>query len=139
MGQVLLRHCFKKGVVPIIMTHWPSGVGLARELIDGAAKEATEKWGKEFVSGRDYVFLGFRPGYTDLVLGMGENIRSAFARDYYGQPTEGMAAMEGVRSEELLSHTTISPANGQTAMASCSLWIVSGRSAASLYAGTTIE
>jgi len=99
MAMALLRHCFKKDLIPVVMTHWPAGVGLAKDMCETAVRDAEENkqgWSKKKVSGRDYVLLGFRPGYTDLVLNMGENVKQAFSKDYYGQPTEGMEALEGI-------------------------------------------
>ncbi len=92
MGLALLRHCFQNGLHPILMTHWPNGVGISRQTIEKAAKER----GK--APGKDYVFLGFRPGGSNLVLNMGESLQGAFDKDFYKQPTEGMPALEGVRS-----------------------------------------
>jgi hypothetical protein len=92
MGLALLRHCFQKGLVPVVMTHWNTGL----TLIDGICKDAARKADK--VSGKDWVFLGFRPGYTDLILNMGENLKGAFAQDYYGKSTQGMTALAGVTS-----------------------------------------
>ncbi|NQT53852.1 hypothetical protein HQ576_17480 [bacterium] len=87
-----------RSVLPIVMTHWQSGVGLCRQLCEQTAAESKTMWGKEKLSGRDFVLLGFKPGYTNLVLNMGESLTSAFDKDYYDQPTEGMAALKGVRS-----------------------------------------
>ena len=98
MSLVRLKHCFKKDLVPIVMTHWPAGVGLARKLCEQAAGESRRLWGKEKLSGRDYVFLGFKPGLNNLVLNMGESIQGAFEKDYFNQPTAGMKALAGVRS-----------------------------------------
>ncbi|MBM4030295.1 MAG: hypothetical protein FJ291_00745 [Planctomycetes bacterium] len=92
MGLALLRHCFKNDLHPILMTHWPSGVGISKQIIEKAAKER----GK--VSGKDYVFLGFKPGDYNLILNMGESLQGAFDKDFYKQPTQGMPALEGVRS-----------------------------------------
>ncbi len=39
MSQALLRHCFRKGLVPIVMTHVINGVNLARDLTENAAAE----------------------------------------------------------------------------------------------------
>lgn len=92
MSKALLEHSFKKGLRPIVMCHWVNGVGLAKTLLE----EAAAKHGLE--SGRDFVFLGFKPGYSNLVLNMGESLQGAFERDYYGKPTAGMPALEGVKS-----------------------------------------
>jgi len=100
MSLALLRHCFKKDLIPIVMTHWPNGVGLSKQLCERAAEESKEMWGKEKISGRDYVFLGFRPGYQNLVLNMGESLKGAFAVDYYGKPTGDMPALKGIDTLE---------------------------------------
>ena len=92
MSLGLLRHCFRRDLRPIVMTHWPNGVGLCKELLEKTGAEA----GK--TSGKDYVFLGYKPGYSNLVLNMGEDIKAAFDKDYYGKPTEGMAVLEKVKS-----------------------------------------
>ena len=100
MSLAILRHCFKKDLVPIVLTHWPNGVGLSKEVCEKAAADSKKLWGKEKVSGRDYVFLGFRPGYQNLVLNMGENLKAAFTKDFYDQPTQDMVALKGVDSLE---------------------------------------
>jgi len=94
----LLRHCFKKGVIPIVMTLWPTSVGIAKQGCDEAAADANSMFGKKVVSGKDYVFLGFRPGVQNLILKMGDNLKGAFDKDYYNQPTQGMKALAGVNS-----------------------------------------
>ena len=98
MSLSLLRHCFKKGVIPVVMTPWPSSVGIAKKGCDEAAEDANSMFGKKVVSGKDYAFLGFRPGTQNLILKMGDNLKGAFDKDYYGQPTQSMKALEGVNS-----------------------------------------
>ena len=92
MAVAVMAHCFQKGLVPVVMTHWNTGL----TLIDGICKEAARKAGK--VAGKDWVLLGYRPGFTNLMLNMGENLKGAFAQDYYGKSTQGMAALAGVAS-----------------------------------------
>ncbi|MHC4562501.1 MAG: hypothetical protein ACYS8X_06975 [Planctomycetota bacterium] len=98
MSKVLLRHCYKNGLIPIVMTHWPDGEGMCKKACDETAEEAPRLWNRELVSGQDFVLLGFKPGGADLILNMGEDLRGAFDKDIYGQPTAGMAALEGVDS-----------------------------------------
>ena len=98
MGVALLRHCFKKKLIPVVMTHYPTGVELARKTLQDAVDESEKLWGEKKVSGEDYVFLGFRPGDVNLVINMGENLKGAFEVDYYGKPTEEMPALKGIRS-----------------------------------------
>lgn len=42
MSRAVLRHCFRKGVVPIVMTHWPSGLNLAKDICESTAAENWE-------------------------------------------------------------------------------------------------
>jgi hypothetical protein len=98
MAQALLRHCFAKGLVPIVMTHWVTGVSQVEKLLRDTAEEVQKQTGKPVESGKDYVFLGFKPGTSNLVLNMGENLKAAFDKDFYKQPTESMPALTGVQS-----------------------------------------
>jgi len=98
MALAMLRHCFKKGVIPVVMTHWISGLDLHKMACQEAADDANTHYSKKIVSGRDYVFLGNRPGWQQLILQMNENIKTAFDKDFFDQPTEGMKALEGVTS-----------------------------------------
>lgn len=98
MGVALLRHCFEKDLIPVVMTHYPTGVGLARSTLQGTVDESEKLWGKKRVSGVDYVFLGFRPGQVSLVLNMGEDLKGAFPTDGDGKPTEDMPALKGIQS-----------------------------------------
>lgn len=92
MSVALLEHCFRKGLIPIAMTHWPQGVGMAKK----ALAEVAAKHGK--TSGVDYALLGFKPGYVNLIINMGEDLKGAFPEDLDGQPTETMIALEGVET-----------------------------------------
>ena len=74
------------------MTLWVSGTGMADQLLTKVAKEM----GKE--NGKDYVFLGWSPGGTAVIINMGQDISSAFPSDYGGKPTKDLPVLEGVHS-----------------------------------------
>ena len=116
MCLALLRHCFRRDLHPIVMTHWNSGVGLCKELVERSAAEA----GK--TPGKDFLFLGFKPGYANLVLNMGESLTGAFEKDYYGKPTRGMPVLEGIRSLKDIPLVIDIAAGGTVEM-----WIAYGR------------
>jgi len=116
MSQALLRHAFRRNLRPIVMTHWLNGVGLCKELLERTAKEA----GKE--AGRDFVFLAFKPGGSNLLLNMGESLKGAFDKDFYGKPTEGLPALKGVESLR-----DIPVVVGIAAGSTTEMWIAYGR------------
>ena len=89
---------------------------------------------KELVSGRDYVFLGFKTGGAQLILNMGVNIKGAFEADYYSQPTAAMPALKGVNSLKNLDFAV-----DFTASSMINVWMMFGsdRFGFPLAAGTT--
>jgi hypothetical protein len=88
----LLRHAFRKNLRVVTMTLWVTGTGLAEQIVTQVAKEM----GKE--NGKDYVFLGWSPGNTAVIINLGQNLYNAFPSDYGGKPTKGLPVLEGVQS-----------------------------------------
>ena len=92
MAKSLLKQCFDKDVRVIAITLIPDGTTLASTLIQEIAEE------KGAVDGEDYVFLGFRPGATQVILGMGSSIASVFESDYNGKATTEIPMMKNIRN-----------------------------------------
>lgn len=92
MALALLHHCFQRGVKVIGMTHNPGGTGLAEQALNSIASIYQRKY-KE-----DYVFLGYKPGGASLVINMGEDLHTAFLKDFYGNDTTTLPALQGVDS-----------------------------------------
>lgn len=88
----LLRHAFRKNLRVIGMTLWLPGTGMAEGVISQMAGEA----GK--VNGKDYVFLGWSPGSSAVIINMGQDLYKAFPSDYYNKPTKDLAVLDGVKS-----------------------------------------
>lgn len=94
----ILRHAFSKNLRVIAMTLWVSGTGMADQLLTQVAQEA----GKE--RGKDYVFLGWSPGGTAVIINMGQDLYTTFPSDYGGKPTKGQAVLEGINSLRDISY-----------------------------------
>jgi hypothetical protein len=92
MSMAILRHCFERDVNVMVMTLHPAGYGLAERAVMNAAEEY------DAVYGEDYTFLGFQPGVSAVILGMGINIRNVFPEDAYGVPVDDLPMMQGVRN-----------------------------------------
>jgi hypothetical protein len=88
----LLRHAFKKNLRVIGMTLWLPGTGMAEGVMSQMAREA----GKE--NGKDYVFLGWSPGSSAVIINMGQDLYKAFPSDYYNKPTKDLPVLHGVKS-----------------------------------------
>ncbi|MBD3349100.1 MAG: hypothetical protein GF400_07900 [Candidatus Eisenbacteria bacterium] len=92
MTLALLRHAFENDVNVVVITLHPAGYGLAERALLQAAEEYDR------VYGEDYVFLGFQPGISAVILSMGVNIRNAFPEDAYGTALTRLPVMDGVRN-----------------------------------------
>ncbi len=92
MLLAVLRHAFARDVKVCMMALWVTGVGLGEEGLNTIAPE----YGKEY--GKDYVYLGWKPGFAAVVLGMGKSIPETFPTDHYGTPLESIPVMQGVRN-----------------------------------------
>jgi hypothetical protein len=88
----LLRHAFRKNLRVVAMTLWVSGTGLADQIIAQVAKEM----GK--ANGQDYVFLGWSPGNTAVIINMGQDLYNTFPSDYGGKSTKGLPVLDGVHN-----------------------------------------
>lgn len=88
----LLRHAFRKNLRVVTMTLWVSGTGMADQLLTEVAKET----GKE--NGKDYVFLGWSPGGTAVIINMGQDLYNTFPSDYSGKATKGLPVLDGVQT-----------------------------------------
>ena len=92
MAVAVMRHAMSKDVNVIVMTLHPAGYGLAER----AMLQVAEEYGA--VYGEDYAFLGFQPGISAVILGLGINIRNVFPDDAYGTPLNELPVMEGIRN-----------------------------------------
>ena len=90
MAKAVLRHCFDKEVRVIGMTLYANTPTLAHDLMQKIAAESGA------VYGEDYVFLGYRPGTLQVILGMGTSISSVFETDYDGTALTEIPMMENI-------------------------------------------
>lgn len=92
MSMAIMRHCFSNDVKVVVMTLHPAGYGLAERAVIAAGEEFGLTYGE------DYVFLGFQPGVSAVILGMGINIRNVFPEDAYGTPLDDLPLTENLRN-----------------------------------------
>lgn len=92
MSIAVLRHCFRKGLKPVILTLYPAAPGLIERAINIAA---TAEGRKRNV---DYVFLGYKSGSQSVILGLGESIRTMFPTDFWNTPLDQIPMMKGHNS-----------------------------------------
>lgn len=98
MAIAFLHHCFSRDLKVIGMTHYTGAPGLADLAMNSVAKQYQKQYGE------DYVFLGYKPGGASLIINMGENLYTAFPKDFYGKDTATLPALQGVDSLRQISY-----------------------------------
>ncbi|HUV31105.1 MAG TPA: hypothetical protein VMY05_08475 [Acidobacteriota bacterium] len=104
MTYVIVEQCWRKDLKVIITSLSQNGPGMAdqalRDITDSLALTKTyngvEYPGREIVNGIDYTFLGYKPYFALVILGMGQDFRLPFPNDYYGTPLDSIPMMQGV-------------------------------------------
>ena len=93
----LLRHCFSRDIKVLVMALWPQGPGLAEMSLSQVPPEYNKEYGK------DFAFLGYKFGVTAILLGMGDNIKGVFPRDYYGTSLDSIELTAPIRNYDDIS------------------------------------
>ena len=104
MTYAVVEQCWRKNLKIIFTSLSQNGPGMTdqaiRDLTDSLALDRTfngvEYKGREIVSGIDYCFLGYKPYFALVILGMGQDFRLPFPTDYYGTPIDSLPMMQGM-------------------------------------------
>lgn len=90
--EALLRHCFRKELNPVMLVQWQLGAPLGTRAMEKIAAEFDVEYGV------DYINLGYRPGYTAQIVGIGKEIRDYFITDYKGDPIDSFPVMNDIHN-----------------------------------------
>jgi hypothetical protein len=94
MARALVRHCLSRDLRVIALSLNQQGTVLATDILTTVGQEIGA------VDGEDYVNLGFKVGYSQVILGLGESIKQVYPQTADGRRTADLAVMEGVDSFE---------------------------------------
>ncbi|MBF0314135.1 MAG: hypothetical protein HQK52_12020 [Oligoflexia bacterium] len=92
MAVAFLRHAFSKNVPVVGINFLPNGTSLAASTMDQIAKE----YGKK--NGEDYVFMGYLPQPTLVLLNLGEDIRKSYKVDYRGIKVDDIPLLKNIQN-----------------------------------------
>ena len=92
MADAIMLHAFKRKI-PLIVTNFIyTGTGLAEIHL----KKVAEPLG--MVYGKDYVFLGNKVAYANVMINLATDLRLSYLKDYYGKPIEDLPMLKGIRN-----------------------------------------
>lgn len=88
----ILHHLFSKDLKVVMICHWPLGFPLGQDALFKVAKQYDKNYGVDFVN------LGYRPGVSSVMLGIGREVRTFFLSDYAGVSVDSLPLMMGVHN-----------------------------------------
>jgi len=86
-----LDHLFRKDVKVVVLSLWEYAPPLVVPILDEIATRDHKEYGK------DYVFLGYKPGKELAIKAIGENIPKTFPTDSRGTPIGQIPIMQGFK------------------------------------------
>lgn len=92
MCLAVLRHCYSRKLKVVGMTLYFDALIIAGKTMEQAAQE----YGYE--DGKDYTYLGYKPGARRIILGMGEDISGPFPKDHSGTPVSEIPMMKDIKN-----------------------------------------
>jgi len=98
MTLAILKQCFAKDIKVVVTALHQFGPALAASTLDTAVARHEKLTGVRKKNGVDYAFLGYQPYPILIILGMGQNYRIPFPRDYYGVPLDSLPMMAHVQN-----------------------------------------
>jgi hypothetical protein len=99
----ILRHAFERNQPVILMTLQMEGVAISERIVNQIERETNELRkeageARQISMGEDWVNLGFRAGFAAVILGLGDEIRSVFNTDMYGNYLDDLPMMQPVHN-----------------------------------------
>jgi len=92
MAAAICRHAFRRDLRVVCVALAPQGFLLADRMLAEVGPAEGARYGT------DYVNLGFKPGYTAVVLNMGQSIPGVYSQDVRGTPVSRLPLMREVRN-----------------------------------------
>lgn len=104
MTYAIMEQCFRKNLRVLVTSLSQNGAGMAEQAIKDVTDSMkvaqtyndVEYPSREIVNGVDYTFLGYKPYFALVILGMGQNFRIPYPTDYYGHPLDSIPMMQNV-------------------------------------------
>lgn len=111
----IMRH--KGKIKLVVLTNWPNSPTMTETILKKSAEETKAEYGK------DWVFLGYKSGYTSLIINMGQDFYNAFPQDSKGTDLKKMEATKDLTSLRDLDYMIEFAAGAGT-----DTWVVYGQS-----------
>lgn len=92
MSIGVVTQCFRKDLKVIGIALWPTGASMGEEVLTKKAEEYNKEYGK------DYAFMGYKPGGAVVIQKVCSNFKEAFPSDNVNKPIDEIPLMDDIYS-----------------------------------------
>lgn len=103
MAFAIMEQALAKRLKLVTLTLSQNGAGMAEQAVKAVVDSVKMYHGYTPEYGKDYVFLGYRPYFALVILGMGQNFRIPFPKDYYSTPLDSMPIMAKIQNYDQIA------------------------------------
>jgi hypothetical protein len=97
MAVALIRQCLGRHLRVLAMALNPQGTQMADDAFRAVAPGLKARYGT------DYANLGFKPGYTAVIMAMGSSFLGTYPQDTRGTPVGALPVMKGIKNFDQVS------------------------------------
>ncbi|MCD6384581.1 hypothetical protein J7M23_02280 [Candidatus Sumerlaeota bacterium] len=98
MSKAVILHCLLRGLKVIGISYLIYGSGIGEDLFNEVEKIYEEATGKKLVYGRDYCYLGYKPGDYAMIIGLGEDFKGTCKQDNYGKSVYELEILKPIKT-----------------------------------------
>ena len=95
MAIAVMRHCLSKNLKVVAISYLQLGRGNA-EIVFNMIQKEFEKKGRILKYGEDIANMGFKPGYSAMILGLGKDFKGTCVTDYMGKDVYSLPILKDV-------------------------------------------
>ena len=95
MALAVMRHCIRKNLRIVAISYLQLGRGNA-EIVFNKIQKEYEKEGRILKYGEDMANMGFKPGYSAMILGLDKDFKGTCVTDYKGTDVYSLPILEDV-------------------------------------------
>ncbi|MBN1902986.1 hypothetical protein JW926_16805 [Candidatus Sumerlaeota bacterium] len=95
MALAVMRHCLNRKLKVVGISYLELGRGNGENIFNIIQKEFEEK-GAPLVYGEDLAYMGFKPGYSAMILNLGKDFKGTCVTDYKGLDAYSMPILKDI-------------------------------------------
>lgn len=84
MAKAIIMHCLLRDLKLVSISYLIYGGGIAEKLFKDIQELYKFQSGRELVYGKDYAYLGYKPGEYAMIIGLGQDLKATTKLDHYG-------------------------------------------------------